>query len=304
MLDPKSPQALTTTNLFIITLVISAVILLLITGVVIYSAVRFRAKDDGEEPPQNFGFTPLEIGWTAGPLLIVTFLAILTVDGVGKALPDQTKQPDVIITGHQWWWEVRYPQSGVVTANEIHIPTGTKILAELDSEDVVHDFWIQQWGPKIDMNPGYKHYLWLESDTPGVYGGACAEYCGAEHAWMLLRGIAQTPNDYNAWLSSQSKPQSIPTSGSALQGWQVFSQKTCISCHAINGTTAKSDEGPDLTHIGSRQTLAAGRLTNTTDNLTKWLQDPQKLKPGAYMPNVQLNQQDLTALVAYLESLK
>ena len=304
MLDPKSPQALAISDLFVITLLISAVILLLITGLVIYSAVRFRARPGDGEPPQNFGFTPLEIGWTAGPLVIVTVLAFLTIDGVGKALPEANQKPDLIVIGHQWWWEIRYPQSGVVTANEIHLPAGKKMLAQLESADVVHDLWIPDLGPKMDLNPGYQHFLWLEADTAGNYLGACAEYCGSEHAWMLIRAIVQPTNEYDAWIASQSKAQSVPTSGTQADGWKVFSSETCISCHAINGTTAKGKAGPDLTHFGSRQTLGAGVLTNNPDNLMKWLQDPQKVKPSIYMPNVQLDQQELKSLVDYLESLK
>jgi cytochrome c oxidase subunit 2 len=304
MLDPKSPQALTMSNLFNISLVISGIILLLITGLVIYSAVRFRAKPGDGEPRQHSGFTPLEIGWTAGPLVIVSVLTVLTIDGVGKAIPNETKNPDLIVVGHQWWWEIRYPQSVITTANEIHLPAGKKMLAQLESADVIHDLWIPDLGPKMDLNPGYQNYLWLEADNPGTYLGACSEYCGAEHAWMLIKVIVQPTDEYNAWLSGQSKAQTVPTSGPQAQGWQTFQQKTCISCHAINGTPAQAVAGPNLTHFGSRQTLGAGVLTNTPENLTKWLQDPQKVKPGIYMPNVQLNQQELTSLVNYLESLK
>jgi len=304
MFNPVSPQGEAISNIFIISFLISGVILLLITGLVIYSAVRFRARPGEGEPKQNFGLTPLEIGWTAGPLVIVTFLVILSIQGIGTALPDPSKQPDIIVVGHQWWWEVRYPQSGIVTANEIHIPVGKKMLAQLESADVVHDLWIPQIGPKIDVNPGRPTYLYLESDTPGTFLGACAEYCGTEHAWMLVRAIALPTGDYDAWVSSQSKPQSVPTSGAGAQGWQTFSQRTCISCHAINGTPAKEMEGPDLTHFGSRQVIGAGVLTNTSENLTKWLANPQKIKPGVLMPNVQLNPQELKSLVDYLESLK
>jgi len=306
MLNPSSPEALSISNTFIITLLIAAVIFLLITGLVIYIAIHNRARPGEPDPPPNFGHTPLEIGWTAGPLVIVTFLAILSVTTAGTALPQSPAgtQPDIIVIGHQWWWEIKYPASGVTTANELHLPAGKSSYIELQSADVIHSLWIPDLGPKLDLNPGEKNYLTYSPAKAATYMGACAEYCGAEHAWMLMKAIVQTQGDFNTWLSQQSKLQAKPTSGAAAQGWQVFSQRTCISCHAINGTGANANVGPNLTHFGSRTTIGAGVLTNTPSNLDKWLANPQAIKPGIYMPNVQLNDQELRALTAYLESLK
>lgn len=310
MLDPKSPLSLSISDLYLGTLAIAAVILLLVTGLVLYSIVKFRARPGDEEPPANFGHLRLEIAWTAGPFLILVVLAVFTVNTMGTSDPDPGKgsTPDIIVVGHQWWWEIRYPQAGsttvFTTANEIHMAAGKKTLFQLESADVIHDLWIPDLGRKMDMTPNYHHQLYLQSNEPGTYLGACAEYCGAEHAWMLIKAIVQPPAEFDAWQQAQLQRQSVPTSGTAARGWQVFSQKTCINCHAINGTGANSYVGPDLTHLASRTTLGAGVLTNTRDNLQKWIADPHAVKPSVYMPKVQMTAEELQSLVDYLETLK
>ena len=306
MFDPKSPQALAISDLFVITLLIAAGILLLVTGLVLYIAFRYRYKPGMGEPPQNFGHTPLEIGWTAGPVLILAVLLVLTVIGMAQSDPEvkAQQQPDLTVTAHQWWWEIRYTQSGIVTANEVRLPVGRRMLVRLDSADVVHDLWIPELARKMDMTPGHPTTIWLQADKPGVYPGACAEYCGVQHAKMGILAIAQPQAEFDAWVRQQTQVPAQPTSGSAARGLQEFKEETCISCHAINGVATTPHAGPDLTHIASRRTLAAGVLENTPFNLGRWLQNPQAIKPGSYMPNVQLTKEEVQTLVDYMETLK
>ena len=304
--DPRSPGSLAIANLFVITLVMGLVILTLVTALVLWSAYRYRARGEDGEPRQRAGIRRLEIGWTVGAFLIILVVFVLTVRTMQAADPGVEGQPadDVVITGYQWWWAVRYPQAGVVTANEIHLPAGQRVLARLESADVIHDFWVPQLGRKLDMTPGEPAHLWLQADTPGVYLGACAEYCGAEHAWMRLRVVVQPPAEFDAWLRQQAQPAPNPTGGDAARGAQLFQTMTCASCHAIAGTPAQARVGPDLTHLASRTTLASGVLDNTPDNLRRWLANPQAIKPGTYMPDTQLSDADVRALAAYLETLK
>ncbi len=307
MFDPNSPQALAISNLFIITLLIAAVIFLIVTGLVIYIAIRFRRREGEGEPRQNFGHTKLEIGWTVAPTLVLAVLFVLTIGGMREASPavGEGRAPDIIVMADQWWWEVRYPASGVVTANEIHLPVGKRMLVHLESDDVIHDLWIPKLGRKMDVVPGHPNDVWLEADTRGIYQGACAEYCGVEHARMLVYAIAQPQTEFDAWLAAQSRPApAIPTIGSVARGAQLFAQQTCISCHALNGTAAKAQVGPDLTHVASRLTLAAGTLTNTPANLAAWIKNPQQYKPGAKMPDLRLTDDQVQALVDYMETLK
>jgi cytochrome c oxidase subunit 2 len=299
MFDSISHQAQAISNLFILTLLIATVILLLVTGLVLYASFRYRSRPGDGEPRQVFGHRNLEIAWTAAPAVLLAVLAVLTLYTMRLADPavGASAQPDVVITGHQWWWEVRYPQSGVVTANEIHLPVQRKMLAEIDSADVIHSFWVPQLGRKMDAIPGHPNHLWLEADTSGTYLGTCAEYCGTQHAWMRIRVIVQPPAEFDAWLHQQQQPPAIPTIAEAAQGKKLFEQKTCIACHTRG-------IGPDLTHVGSRETLAAGVLDNTPANMATWLKNPQAVKPGSDMPDFNLTDSEIKALVAYLEASK
>lgn len=302
--SPISPQQRDISNLFIGILIVGAVVFALVAGLVLYAAIRFRKRaDDDSEPRQEFGRPKLELFWTAAPLVLLAVIFGFTASTMRAVSPGPNgQQPDLVITGYQWWWGIQYPQAGVVTANEIHLPAGKRTLLRLDGADVIHDFWVPQLGRKIDMIPGKSNYLWVEPETPGTYLGACAEYCGAEHAWMLIRVIVQPQAEYDAWLNAQAQPQPTPNGNDAARGAQVFQQLTCASCHAIAGTQASAQIGPNLTHLGTRQTIGAGVLTNTAENLATWLRDPQAVKPQNHMPNMQLTEDDIRALVAYLES--
>ena len=304
-LIPASLQARDINFLFQIVLIISAIILLIVAGLVLYSAVRFRRRPGDPVPTQDFGNTKLEIAWTVIPLLIVTvmfFLSVRTMHAVDP--PPLNRPPDVQVVAHQWWWEFSYPESGVITANELHIPIDKNLLFSVTSADVVHDFWVPQLARKIDAIPARKNFAWIAADQPGLYLGTCAEYCGVEHAWMRIRVVAQSPEEFSQWQKEQLAIPAKPTEPLAVKGYNVFMNLPCSNCHRIAGTPADKDIGPDLTHIGSRQTLAAGVFVNSPGNLEAWIADPQKFKPGCHMPDLQLEPAELTALTAYLKELQ
>ena len=303
--NPSSPQAQAIADLFAWNLIIAGIIFALVFGLTIYITIRYRGGLGAGEPPQVFGNSKLEIAWTLAPALLLVVVFGFTVGTMRAADPPVGDQPpDLVITGYQWWWQVEYPASGVVTANEIHIPVGKRLLMRIEGGDVIHDFWVPQLGPKRDMVPGHPNYLWIEADTPGTYLGACAEYCGDQHAWMRLRVIAQPQAEFDAWQQQQRQVPAGPASGDAAQGALIFQQRTCANCHAIASTPAAGRAGPDLSHLASRQTLGAGVLDNTTENLRAWLVDPQAVKPGNHMPSLRMTEEELRALVAYLETLQ
>jgi cytochrome c oxidase subunit 2 len=218
--------------------------------------------------------------------------------------PAANRQPDLIVIGHQWWWEVRYPQTGVVTANEIHIPVGRKWLVRLESADVIHDFWVPALARKMQMIPGQTNHIWLEADAPGTYDGTCAEYCGAGHSWMRFSVIAESPAAFGAWLRGQVNPAAIPAADSAQTGLKIFQTMTCINCHSLRGVSIAANAAPDLTHLADRTILGAGVLSNTETNLFRWLKNPQDFKPGCFMPNLKLTDAQAGTLTSYLEILK
>ncbi|WP_297694758.1 cytochrome c oxidase subunit II [Phenylobacterium sp.] len=210
------------------------------------------------------------------------------------------------VTGHQWWWEVAYdggPGESFTTANEIHIPAGAPVEVKLKGADVIHSFWIPALTGKTDTIPGRTNLAWLQADRPGVYRGQCAEYCGEQHAHMALYVKADAPADFEAWRQGQLKPGAVPATPDAIAGQQVFFER-CGACHTVRGTEAGGAVGPDLTHLMSRTTIAAGTLPNTVANLSGWIENPQALKPGAKMPATYVPPAQLAQLRAYLETLR
>ena len=200
---------------------------------------RHRGGNGDDEPYQEFGRRRLEIAWTIVPAVVLAVILGFTVKTMAAVSPGPGDHPpDLIVTGYQWWWGIQYPASGVVTANEVHLPVGKRMLLQLDSADVIHDFWVPQLGRKMDMIPGHTNWLWVEPTQTGTFLGACAEFCGAEHAWMRIRVIVQPQAEFDAWQRQQSQPHPAPTGGDAAQGAQLFSQMTCASCHAVAGTSA------------------------------------------------------------------
>jgi cytochrome c oxidase subunit 2 len=219
--------------------------------------------------------------------------------------PDARTTPMTIrVIGHQWFWEVRYPGSTAVTANEIHIPVGTRVNLVASTADVIHSFWVPQLNRKIDMIPGHPNRILLEADKPGRYRGQCAEFCGLQHAHMGMYVFADPPAKFRTWLRQQSADRQAPGSAQQQRGEQLFLDNACASCHTIRGTSAKGAVGPDLTHVASRTSLASVTIPNTPAELNAWIRDPQHIKPGTLMPNLRLSSRDFSDIAAYLESLR
>jgi cytochrome c oxidase subunit 2 len=303
---PVSPQAHALTSLLVGVFVLLLVIFLLVSTLVIFFSVRYRDRPGAPEARQIFGSTTLEVIWTLIPIAILTVLSIFMIaaDRVSDPPIADGRKPDLQVIGHQWWWEINYLNSGVVAANEIHIPVGKPILIDLRAADVIHDFWAPQLGRKIDAVPGHPNTLWIEADTPGTYMGECAEFCGAEHAWMRFRVIAQNQPDFDAWQRAQLVVPPTPTAPEARAGARLFIDKTCVNCHAVAGTAANQSVGPDLTHIAGREMLAGEAAPNTPQELFRWLKDPNAIKPDSHMPDFKLSDTEAHQLVAYLEALK
>ncbi len=301
-----SPQANDINTLFLRYLILAGFIIALVAGLVIIAAVKYNNKNKFGEPKQVFGNTKLELVWTILPFLAVSFFFVLTVramDDINTKIPED-KEPDIVIIAHQWWWDMRYPKYHVITANELHIPVNSKLLMKVESADVIHDWWVQDLGRKIDAVPGRSNYTWIEADSIRSYEGACSEYCGAEHAWMRIKVVAQSEADFKKWIQHQQQTAVQPTDSIAIAGEKFFQENTCSNCHAIEGTQADKHIGPDLTHIASRETILSGMLPNTKHNLTRWITNPQKVKPGAHMPDFRLTKNEVNDLVTYLEELK
>jgi cytochrome c oxidase subunit 2 len=239
------------------------------------------------------------------PLVILTIVFGLNLNTLAALSPaGVTPELTIEVVGHRWWWEVRYPHQSVVTANEIHIPTGTRVELRLSSEDVIHSLWIPELNGKADLIPGASNRMTLYTEKTGEYRGACAELCGVQHAYMLFRVIAHPPAEFEQWIAQQQEPAPQPQDEVTLRGQQIFLGAACVYCHNIDGTSASGVIGPDLTHLASRKWLGAGVVPNTRGNLGGWIIDPQGVKPGNLMPPMYLEGDDLQALLAYLETLE
>ncbi|QDV49661.1 cytochrome c oxidase subunit II [Gimesia fumaroli] len=315
VLDPASPQAEAINNLFLQVLLISAIIFAIVAGLILVAISRGRRKET--LPDQDFGSEKAEIYWMVGPVVIVIWLVaisahlVITLNAFPKVSPEEQAEKtdvDLIVTGHQWWWEVKYPKSGVISANEIYIPAdkNKKWRVQISSADVIHCFWVPQLGRKIDAIPGRENYIWLQASEPGSYQGRCSEYCGAQHAWMNFKVYAVSDAEFDKWVASEQLATKQPKllSPLASAGKQFFFNATCPQCHTVHGTPAKATIGPDLTHFARRKEIGAGVIDNSPENLALWLKDPQALKPGCKMPNFKLSDEHIKQLVAYLETLK
>jgi cytochrome c oxidase subunit II len=232
--------------------------------------------------------------------VIADLFVIRTTEAPAK---DATKLT-VRVVGHEWWWEVRYPESGVVTANEIHIPVNTPVRLEVKTADVIHSFWVPQLNRKIDADPAKVNAIVLDADRTGRFRGQCAEFCGDQHAHMGMYVFVDTPAKFSAWLAREGKPAAAPTDAAAQRGLGVFTNGSCSSCHAIRGTRARSEVGPDLTHVASRTTLGALTIANGRQELGQWITHSQRFKPGNQMPDIPLDDRRLEDVVDYLEGLK
>jgi cytochrome c oxidase subunit 2 len=285
----------------------TAVFMLVLT--LVWMALLRRAPSGTAETTSREGVAPpfgrngfVIAGGIILPVVVLVPLLILSLESSAEL-----KQPQEALTirvvGKMWWWEVSYPEQGIVTANEIHIPAGEKVRLELESTDVVHSLWVPNLNGKRDLIPGITNEFWLQADEPGVYRGQCAEYCGLQHANMVLYVVAHPPDEFREWMEQRQPASSVPVDPVLSRGQQVFQSAGCATCHAVRGTAAAGKAGPDLTHFGSRRTIA-GIVPNNRGNLAGWIADPHAIKPGIKMPRTYLHADDLLVLTSYLESLK
>jgi cytochrome c oxidase subunit 2 len=292
---------------------ITSGIFLVVGGLLLYALLRYRHRPNdlnaAQEPAQIYGSNQIELSWTVIPILIVVmlFLATARVILATEDAPKPVSALDVTVIGHQFWWEYRYPKLGIVTANELHIPVSdpkhpTPTYLTMSSADTDHSFWVPRLAGKTDLIPNQVNTMWIDPNNTGLYLGQCAQYCGVQHAKMLIRIYADSPADFAAWVAHQQ--ELAVENPSAAEGREIFQHNACISCHAVAGTVATGRFGPDLTHIASRDTIASGSVPNTAANLRAFVDNPASFKPGALMPPMHLNDHDLNAVTAYLMSLK
>lgn len=295
--------------------IISCVVLAVVTVLVIVALVRRRKTpaDGAANAIEHSGSVSavrwIVIGGIIVPAitLVASFLVTLVIQAE-VSNPPRHPVATIEVTGHRWWWEVRYlgagPNETVLTANEIHVPVGEPVRLELASADVIHSFWVPQLAGKTDVIPGLRNTMWMQADQAGVYWGECAEYCGLQHAHMNLTVVAESPAAFRRWLAQQRQPAAGLTDSATAEGPNAFRRSGCAICHSIQGTDAQGRVGPDLTHLASRSLIAAGTLPNTPGNLAGWIANAQALKPGSGMPTMTLSPQDLRTLLTYLETLK
>ncbi len=306
--DPQGPVSRQLDDLIKPVGIIAGVVFVLVMTLVIYSAVRFRRRSEDEAPVQVHGNAKAELAWTVAPAVVLAVVGVFTVGTVFE-INEVPAGPDVLevtVTGHQWWWEYEYPGAGVTTANEMHIPVGRKVAVKLLSDDVVHSFWPPKLAGKVDVIPNRVNNMVIEAEKPGIYYGQCAEFCGLSHANMKLRVVAQSQADFDAWLASNARPARLPDAEldpEAAAGAALFRARGCASCHTVKGYAAGT-VGPDLTHLQQRETFAGSMFDLDEKNLRRWLRDPPAEKPGSLMPDLDLSEDDISSLIAYLDTLE
>ncbi len=306
-LSPEGPYARTIDDLFWLTFWIAVVIFIIVQGVLIIAVIFFRDKEGMPEPKQIQGNHKLELLWTIIPVLILGAIAFPTV----RTIFDLAKEPEgalnVEIVGHQWWFEINYPEYGITTANILVIPEGTPVRLEMWSEDVMHNFWVPKLNGKRYLVPGQKTYLNLFADNSGEYWAQCGEYCGLSHSKMRARVISLSSSDFEKWIENEQKNAIKPLEGSlAAKGEEIYLNAGCTQCHVINGIwDIQGDRiAPNLTHVASRHVLGGASFNNNKEDLTAWLANPAAIKPGTFMPNLELTEEEIDALIEYLGSLK
>ena len=312
-LDPAGPQAAHLTTLWWIFFWVCLAFYVAVLAFFFAAYVRGRRNtviDVSEATEKRLGtavWTGLTIS-TAG-LLALLVTSVAAGRDVGHFASDEPAQLEIEVTGHQWWWEVKYPNAlvpshQIVTANQIHIPIHTAVLLRLDTRDVIHSLWIPNLHGKRDLIPGRVNKFWIQADRPGVYRGQCAEFCGMQHAHMSLVVVADEPEKFAEWKTHMGQGAPTPLTAQQARGLQVFLGAPCANCHNVVGIDAYAALGPDLTHFRSRPTLAAGTLLNTRGNLAGWITNAPAIKPGTMMPPNQLSGQEMNDLLAYLETLR
>lgn len=311
VLDPRGPAAADIAVVWWVMFGLGTAVFVAVTVLLVVSVVRRRTAPVVEDALAGEGLAGgsnmlVALGGIVLPAVVVIGLMavtvvtaerVATVGGAGEALV-------VDVTGHKFWWDVRYPDHDIRIANEVHIPVGQPVEVRVTSEDVIHSFWIPQLGGKIDMNPGHENSLRLVAHEPGVYRGLCTEYCGVQHARMHFIAVAHETEAFDAWLADHAEPPDQPVEEGAVAGREVFVGAGCAECHTVGGVSPLIDDYPDLTHFAGRRTIAAGALDNTRGNLGGWILDPQGLKPGSRMPPANLSGEELQDLLDYLETLQ
>lgn len=306
-LDPKGPAAAEIANLWWIVFGLGTAVFVLVIGLILWALFHPRPH----EKTNQIEFRPFKrdkiliIGGGITTVVILVIVYFLTLNTLSALAYDTTSAGYTIrVIGHQFWWEIHYPDQEVITANEIHIPAGQPVKLEVTTADVIHSFWIPELQGKIDMIPGQINSIWVEADEAGVFYGECAEFCGIQHAKMAFIVVAQPEAEFLSWLNQQQAPAAEVTDPVLVEGQQIFLGSSCVYCHTIRGTNATGILGPDLTHLASRRTLGAASVENNRGNLGGWISDPHSIKPGNKMPPTNLSGPELQALLTYLESLQ
>jgi cytochrome c oxidase subunit 2 len=300
-LDTRGPAADRIASVWWLMFGLAAAVYVVVGGFIIFGALRARGA--GEDKPSRISDRAfIWGGGLIGPSIILAVIAVVTVQSTDALRQPEKNALHIEVDGYQWWWGVRYPEEDITTANEVRVPVGRPVEIDLHTKDVIHSFWVPQLAGKVDMVPGQTNVIRFTADKPGEYRGQCAEFCGLQHAKMAFLVIAEPPADYQRWVARQQRPRGGPANEREAFGELVFSRSTCAGCHAIRGTEARGDKGPDLSDFGSRRTLGAASVPNNRANLAGWIVNSQSIKPGNFMPPIQLESDELTALVEYLES--
>jgi cytochrome c oxidase subunit II len=307
---PASTPAHSIYRLSLFVLAICIAIFIPVAGGIVFAIVKFRRRsnDDGREPAQIYGSNQLELAWTVIPVLIVVVLFLASARVI-HAVEDARFPPnttEVIAVGHQFWWEFQYPQQELITANELHVPVSdadhpNPTHITLLSADTDHSFWVPRLAGKTDLIPNRSNSMWIDPHEIGVYVGQCAQFCGRQHANMLLRVVVESSHDFDRWAANQRQPAA--PSEAVARGRRVFETTACVNCHTVSGTDAHGAFGPNLTHLMSRETIAAGAALNTRENLRLWIRNPEVFKPGSRMPAMHLDEEEIDAVTSYLLTL-
>ncbi len=305
-LDTHSGTADSVATLALILFGIATVVFLVVVALIAAAYLRSRRLTSSDVIHTTDDRRPITLILLAGAVLpaVILFGMMLYSISIEPANALEDHSLVIEVTGHRWWWEVRYPNQNIVTANEIHLPAGQAVTVKLTSDDVIHSFWVPQLAPKLDLIPGQTNTMTLEADQSGTYRGQCAEFCGVQHAHMAFLVFADDPDTFNRWVAQEQKPAPAPDSDLVTQGQQTFLSSACVFCHTIKGTAASGTLGPDLTHLASRTTIGAGTLTNNRGNLAGWIINSQSSKPGNLMPPMDLDADQVQAILAYLETLE
>ncbi len=311
-ISPRSDVAGDIQGLYSLIFWAAVFVFVVVEGLLVYAVIRYRRRPGDGIPPQSHGHRLLEIGWTLAPIAILVVVVIPTWQVIFKTADAPDGAMRVEVMAHQWWWEVRYPGLGVVTANEVHVPVGSPVTVQLETADVIHSFWVPRLSGKRDMVPGRVNAIWFTPEATGTFLGQCAELCGESHANMKFQVVVQEQAEFDAWVEAQRRAPD-PPQGLAATGASLFLSKGCLACHTIEGTVALGVIGPNLTHVGGRSTLGAGMMNNTPDEMARWLRDPSAVKPGNIMTRdgamytnaaLALTEDDIAALAAYLGGLR